>query len=869
MLLRHVDEVVTRDELLMSVWEGRPTVEHVVANALAKLRSALGEDNAARIVTQPRVGYRLKGPVDRITVGRNFTSVLNLRVGLAVPGREHFSLVNQIGQSNQSEVWLAQHGKTGERRVYKFSPDGHQLAALKREATLFRVLLDSLGERPDFVRVIDWNFEEAPFFLECGYAGANLSIWATTEDRLVKLSTNERLDLFLQIADAIAAAHSVGVLHKDLKPTNIMVDSRPGGWQVRVGDFGSGRLLELERLEALGITQLGLTITHGVGTDSATATPLYVAPELLSGQEPRAQSDVYALGLILYQLLNGDLRKPMVSGWERDVSDELLREDIARATDGDPAQRIPTVVALTERLRALEQRRSERDQIARRAESEALLTADLQRNRARRPWVVAALASLSLGLSVASWLYVRELRTHRALLASELEARQQTQRAVEVTRFLNDNVLSSGDPFLGEAHQKRTIKEALDDAAASLQGRFPDDPMTEASIRMALGTVYIHIIESAEAETQWRRVVELLAQHVAPSDSRLIESRYWLAVALTLQSKLGEAKSMLTLADGGRALVRDHDANLDLVAQRSWGTYFMDQQQCAKAIPHLEAAARLLRSSRPVDRPSLDLTQITLGQCYTGQSRFKDSERIATALLEDLQQRVMPSKLTMALAKYVRGESLMYQERYTEAEPEIEEAYRVALDKLGPDNLRTIMILNVRCDLYSMTDRRQDALACLQQSYADTRHRYGDDAMLTWGVLTNVGVAQAELGKYREAVRTLTDGYAGLARTLGRDKAMTLFAAYHLARSLQKIGDNEQAASFMQTMDPKILDEAEPGAPWEPRLDLLRGEILLGRHRASDAVPLLRAAASIPSDKDPGGLIAREARAALGTAHSL
>ena len=127
-LLRHVDEVITRDELLVSVWEGRPTVEHVVANALAKLRSALGEDNAARIVTQPRVGYRLKGgPVDRITVGRNFTSVLNLRVGLGVPGREHFSLVNQLGQSHESEVSLAQHGKTGERRVYKFSPDGHQL----------------------------------------------------------------------------------------------------------------------------------------------------------------------------------------------------------------------------------------------------------------------------------------------------------------------------------------------------------------------------------------------------------------------------------------------------------------------------------------------------------------------------------------------------------------------------------------------------------------------------------------------------------------------------------------------------------------------------------------------------------------------
>jgi len=351
-MLRHVEEVVTRDELLESVWEGRPTVEHVVANAIAKLRNALGEDNAARIITQPRVGYRFKGPVERVAVGRNFASALDLRVGLAVPRREHFALVSPMSQSEQSEVWLARHEKTGEPRVYKFSSGGQQLAALKREATLNRVLRNSLGERPDFVRILDWNFEAAPFFLECAYAGANLSTWAKTEDRLATSSRAERLALFLQIADAVAAAHSVGVLHKDLKPANVMVESKPGGWQIRVGDFGNGRLLEFDRLKALGITQLGMTVTHGVGTDPVSATPLYVAPELLAGHEPTAQSDVYALGLILYQMLHGDLRKPLVSGWERDLDDELLREDIAKATDGDPAQRLPTVAAAHARATA-------------------------------------------------------------------------------------------------------------------------------------------------------------------------------------------------------------------------------------------------------------------------------------------------------------------------------------------------------------------------------------------------------------------------------------------------------------------------------------------------------------------------------------
>ncbi len=85
------------------------------------------------------------------------------------------------------------------------------------------------------------------------------------------------------------------------------------GWQPRLADFGSSRLLEPERLQELGITALGLTMTQAMGDSSAT--PLYLAPELLAGHAPSVQSDVYALGLMLYQLMVGDLRRPLAPGW--------------------------------------------------------------------------------------------------------------------------------------------------------------------------------------------------------------------------------------------------------------------------------------------------------------------------------------------------------------------------------------------------------------------------------------------------------------------------------------------------------------------------------------------------------------------------
>jgi non-specific serine/threonine protein kinase len=84
--------------------------------------------------------------------------------------------------------------------------------------------------------------------------------------------------LFLQIADAVAAAHSVGVLHKDLKPDNILVIAQGKDWQVKLTDFGSGHLLEPDQLAELGITQLGFTATQGPGSENTSGTLLTSLP---------------------------------------------------------------------------------------------------------------------------------------------------------------------------------------------------------------------------------------------------------------------------------------------------------------------------------------------------------------------------------------------------------------------------------------------------------------------------------------------------------------------------------------------------------------------------------------------------------------
>lgn len=227
-----------------------------------------------------------------------------------------------------------------------------------------------------------------------------------------------RLEVVAQVATALAAAHSVGVMHKDVKPANVLIDQDAHGRpRARLADFGIGGLTERERLEAAGITVLGLT-DDGSATSSGAGTRLYPAPELLEGKPATLQADVYALGVLLYQMVVGDLSRALASGWQRDVDDPLLAEDVAAAVDGLPEHRLASA-QLAERLRSLPERRARREAEERlRAESE-LARAVLERSRRRRKWIVASLSVLLVFAVVLVVAFNRGEKAARAALVEQ------------------------------------------------------------------------------------------------------------------------------------------------------------------------------------------------------------------------------------------------------------------------------------------------------------------------------------------------------------------------------------------------------------------------------------------------------------------
>ena len=507
LLLRNAGEVVTRDELLDQVWDNRPTVEHVINNALAKLRAALGPVDAGMILTQQGVGYRFEGKLERTVIGRAVHSELALVEGGTVPWRTNFLMVRMLGRSREHEVWLGRQQRTGEQRVYKFCLEGARLAGLKREATLARVLREQLGPREDLVRLIDWNFEQPPYFLESEYGGISLREWADSQERLKNSAWPERLDLALQIIDAVGAAHSVGVIHKDLKPANVLVYPDARGWRIKIADFGSGRMLDTERLSELALSRLGFTVTQHRTSDPDTGTPLYLAPELLGGGSATVQSDVYALGLMLYQLRVGDLTRPLVPGWERNIDDPLLRSDIALATDVDPGHRLAGAQVLAQRLRSLDERhrdaRRQEDDVRRQQEVEvqrlALIESE-RRSRARAPWVRSTIALLLLGVGIASAFYWRAHRDAYRLA-------EQVQLVARLNRFLTEDFIKAADPEIA-GRTDVTVASAARTAAAHIDRDLPAGPYAaRATLRSAMQETFSGLADYTAAIAEGQRCV--------------------------------------------------------------------------------------------------------------------------------------------------------------------------------------------------------------------------------------------------------------------------------------------------------------------------------------------------------------------------
>jgi Serine/threonine protein kinase len=334
-----------------------------------------------------------------------------------VPG-SRWRLETKIGEGGAGEVWSAIHQDLQQRAVFKFCNSEEKARTLKRELTFFRLLKERIGRNSHFIQLEDVSLDEPPYFLRMAYSEAReLEVWCKSQPGgLPALDEAVRLEIVAQAAEALQAAHDAGILHRDIKPSNLLVESNdsPAGLHVFVADFGIGQLLTDQLVR--GGTLLGFTRTVEDLRTTLAGTMLYLAPEVLEGNEATVRSDIYSIGVLFWQLLVGNLRMALdPSDWASRIQDPLLREDLRRCLAGNPAERWASAGELASRLRALPERRAAA--IRRQAELE-MRERVAYRNGVLRTATVALVAIVLLGfLAWLAWAKSREAQKERNALA--------------------------------------------------------------------------------------------------------------------------------------------------------------------------------------------------------------------------------------------------------------------------------------------------------------------------------------------------------------------------------------------------------------------------------------------------------------------
>ena len=340
----------------------------------------------------------------------------------AVPGTG-WVLEKKLGEGGFGEVWLGRDKRLKTERVFKFCFRADRVRSLKREATLFGLLKERVGEHPNIVAIESVYFDEPPpyYILMQHVAGQDLASWCESQGGIEKVPLETRLEIVAQIADALQAAHDSGVIHRDVKPSNILVSNQSENpIHAYLTDFGIGQIISDEirsQLSVSGFSQAGLE------SASLSGTQLYMAPELFWGKPASIRSDIYALGVVLYQLLAGDFSRPVTTDWAKQIKDPLLREDLEKCFAGDPQDRFAGAAQLAEQLRCLEERREAFDK------QQAILK-ERERAAYRRGILrTAALALVVIGL--VSGLAVYAFFQRHEAQQQKVEAERQARLATE------------------------------------------------------------------------------------------------------------------------------------------------------------------------------------------------------------------------------------------------------------------------------------------------------------------------------------------------------------------------------------------------------------------------------------------------------
>jgi serine/threonine-protein kinase len=735
-----------------------------------------------------------------------------LRLSLLEPGGEGdrygpWQVVDRLGEGGVGTVYRVERTEGGFRQqaalklLRSSRPGSLQLERFERE----RQILASI-DHPNIARLLDGGSTEdgQPYLVLELVEGLPIDRFCT--ERGLRLEA--RCELFVKVARAVDAAHRQLVVHRDLKPANILVDGRG---EPRLLDFGLARLLDEDP-----------TATQ---TAARMLTPRYASPEQILGQPVTTATDVYSLGVVLYELIAG--RSP--------YGEIAAREQphlLARAILEEEPPRLHRVATRDRReVAGSRQLRVELDAIARAAlaksreqryASPGHLADDLERALRgepvqARPWTLSygarrfvarhrlgvALAALAVAAVVGTTalLTVQSFRLRQALTRAE----QSRDEAAEVGTFLTELFEVAGEGT--RRPEDISAKEVLDRGAARIAERLADRPQVRARLHRTVGSVYRGLGLYAEAGAQLEAGLELLGDVFGGAGSAPEERVALLAELARVREVEGRLDETTALYRQAIEVARANPATPLLELARLWAELSEHQAKFngieeAEEAEQARVAARgaLERASARSPEEQLVLADVyeSLARVEHGRGRFEEER----ALLEDvteLRTAILGERHPTVAESLTRlGDVAMQAFEDERAESLYRQAIASFEASVGPNHQGLAAARNSLGHLLSDQGRYDDA-AVLFRQVLESLEALGESARdsVEWSsAVQGMAVGLLRTGRPEEAERLFREVVSVRERRYGRDHTWTRVSYHYLAQSLEAQGRTEEAASL-------------------------------------------------------------------------
>jgi len=617
-----------------------------------------------------------------------------------------------------------------------------------------------------------------------------------------KLSTRKRLGLLAKVADAVQHAHQKGVIHRDLKPGNILVTD---AGEPKILDFGVARVTGSD----VQTTTLRTDIGQLIGT-----VP-YMSPEQATGDPSQLdmRSDVYSIGVVAYELLAGrypyEVKKKMIHEAVRVIReddpaplssiDRVFRGDIeiivAKALEKERERRYQTVGEFATDIRRF---LSDEPIVARPPSTWYQVSKFTKRNRALVGAVLAILVVLVAGVVGTSIGLVQAVNARRAeaeqrRLAERRgkEARTHAAIALAVNEFLNNDLLAAVAPE--QQGRSITMRQVLDTASTRVETRFPDKPLIEAAVRMTLGNTYKSLGEYDAAERHIEEALRLRRSKLGGEHSDTLSSINDLAIVYEHEGRYAEAEPLYlnALAVRRRTLGEYHARTLD--SMNNLANLYRYQGRYADAEPlyrkGLEATKRTLGDAHPDTISSMS----NLAALYTSQGRHTDAAAIYEKTLA-WSQRVQGEdhRDTLKMMSNL-GAVFSLLGRYDDAEPLLVRSLEGRRRTLGEDHPETLVSTYNLGKYYDTMGLHEQALGSFTRAVAGARRSLPEEHWHIGRFLQLKGKALTKLKRYGEAEPVLLEAHRILVAALGEDHPTTLDTVNTLAEHYHAQGKLDEA----------------------------------------------------------------------------